>query len=153
MNESEYRNLLKSKGFHRSGLDREMFLGMVYGDYESYSHVDKICRYCRKEVTRETAAITGSYWGGFTFLCHASCRIEGERCEAYACQLIDADCNDCSHFTSERVSSGGEVRYGHCGKFDKPVVARPNFCSSLDCFEHRRSEPLKKTLDRLPVGV
>lgn len=95
------------------------------------------CRYCSKPVEESEVVMTASYWSSFPDICHAVCKDAGEREEAFECQKIDADCNDCKHLVS--TYDGPEVRKGNCLKFSKPVTARPNFCSNLPCFEHRRA--------------
>jgi hypothetical protein len=112
-----------------------------------------ICRYCDKPV--ETPVVTHSYWGGLPFQCHAECKQAGQRQEAFDCQCIDADCNDCKHFKrgslEERWLSCIEndvaamklvnmgFFHGHCLKFDRPTEANPKKWTGRECFEHRRA--------------
>lgn len=118
-----------------------------------------ICRYCDKPVLTESeAAITHSYWQGLPFICHKACKDAGGKQEAFDCQVIDADCNDCRHYKRGKLASrvvsllrrtdGTTVEVSHqpnifiggrCLKFDKPTVAQPNKWSGLECFEHRRN--------------
>jgi len=117
-----------------------------------------ICRYCNKEIFHgEQSVKTLSYWGKLEFVCHAQCKQMGESQEAYECQCIDADCNDCRHYqrgklaplswsiVSREDGSMYVARYqpntfigGTCLKFDKEVQANPNKWSGLECFEHRK---------------
>jgi hypothetical protein len=93
--------------------------------------------------------------GGTLFVCHPECKAFGEREEAFLCQQIDADCNDCKHFKrvevikrmlscmedgepSMRLVNMGFIA-GHCIKFDKPTFAEPNKWTGYECFEHRRT--------------
>lgn len=116
-----------------------------------------LCRYCRKPVIKEDAVETFGYFGNTPDHCHLACKPEGIKQEAFDCQMIDADCNDCRHFKRDRIA--GKVRsltmrtdgtqyevihqpnvvYGHCLKFDKPTQAFPNKWTGRECFEHRRS--------------
>lgn len=75
---------------------------------------------------------------------HAACKAEAQRTEAYECQTIDADCNDCRHFerdTAFQPTKGHRPPSlpGRCAKFDRPTVARPNTFTGHPCFEHRRA--------------
>lgn len=115
-----------------------------------------LCRYCNQPITDEPPTLAFAYWQVYgkrhqpSYPCHATCKQDGARQEAYACQCLDADCNDCLHFQrgphqDERAfpSPTGKVLLkadhpGHCAKFGKPVAAHPNFASLLPCFEHRR---------------
>ncbi len=97
------------------------------------------CRYCEKPVTKsDDAAITYSYWQGMPFICHRLCKEAGIRQEAYDCQMIDADCNDCRHFQRGQLT-GKEVWSGHCLKFNRETKAYPKKWTGMKCFEHRRS--------------
>lgn len=69
--------------------------------------------------------------------CHKSCKADGVKAEAYECQKIDADCNDCKHFVRGSYL-GNSVYSGACSKFNKAVKAYPNKCTSNECFEHRK---------------
>ncbi len=115
------------------------------------------CRYCEQPVTeRATASITHGYWGGSPFICHKACKYAGVRQEAFDCQVIDADCNDCIHFQRgklvERWLSTMEdgkaamklvnmgLIEGTCLKFNKPTHAQPNKWTGHECFQHRRQK-------------
>jgi hypothetical protein len=95
-----------------------------------------ICRYCDKPVNNPVVTI--SYWGGLTFYCHAECKQAGLRSEAFECQCIDADCNDCKHFIREKMGINKSIWYGQCKKFNKLTEAYPNKWRGLECFEHRK---------------
>lgn len=112
------------------------------------------CRYC-EQPGADTK--TYAYWSGTPDWCHAGCKAAGEREEAFDCQVIDADCNDCRHYR-RGVSAPKQIsRYknhkgewveiiykpeiwigGHCLKFNKPTIACPKKWTGLECFEHRR---------------
>lgn len=113
------------------------------------------CRYCGQPIEAADLSTTYSYWGGFQFACHRKCKDAGIKSEAYDCQVIDADCNDCKHFkrgsivphkpeVQAAIDSGQcpnfstEIWNGHCLKFDRPTRAFPKKWSGLGCFEHRR---------------
>mgnify|MGYP000524792887 CR=1 FL=1 len=102
------------------------------------------CRFCKQP---DCDSFVAPYWqffietkAGFVkpkARCHKACKGEGVKAEAYECQNIDRDCNDCKHFTREAYL-GNSIFSGECGKFNKPVKAYPNYCSNHECFEHRK---------------
>lgn len=117
--------------------------------------VGNLCRGCGAVIEAAQFAVWHTYWGAMLAPCHAACREAGMKAEAYECQCIDADCNDCRHFKrgevikrwlscmedgkpSMRLVNMGLVT-GHCLKLNLPVMAQPNKWSGLPCFEHRRS--------------
>lgn len=114
------------------------------------------CRYCNLPILTK-AVPAFAYWFNTPFWCHPECKDAGARQEAFECQVIDADCNDCKHYKRGKLApvlislvktKDGrieEVRYqpsiiigGHCLKFDKPTTAYPNKWTGHECFEHRR---------------
>lgn len=98
-----------------------------------------ICRYCDGLILEEDLAFTTGYWKPIMDCCHKDCQKEGRATEAYECQTIDADCNDCRHFERQgKVSK--DIFEGECTQFNKPVRAYPNFATGMECFEHRRLE-------------
>lgn len=125
---------------------------------DSVSKIMNICRYCHQPVTETESVPTFSYWWSLEFLCHKACKEAGEKQEAFDCQIIDADCNDCRHYKRGKLAPKVvsklktpdnrwvEVTHqpniiigGHCLKFSRPTIAQPNKWSGLECFEHRRS--------------
>ena len=99
-----------------------------------------LCRYCQKEIAESEATFTTSYWGGNKFPCHKACKEQGYKDEAYQCQLIDGDCNDCKHFQRGDVVKPPYKYYkGFCLKFNKPTNAFPLTCTDHKCFEHRKN--------------
>lgn len=91
------------------------------------------CRYCEKPISKDEAVITKGYWLSSWYICHKDCRQEGEKEEAFDCQNIDSDCNDCLHFSRIKGFQG------LCLLKNKNVVANANFCSGYDCFVHRKT--------------
>lgn len=108
----------------------------------------QICRYCKKEINKEDEIETFAYWMTNEktknvqielrpkFYSHKECLLEGKKKEAYDCQKVDQDCNDCKYFIRKEMLNKG-VFTGQCSKFDKEVKAYPNFCSGHECFVHR----------------
>lgn len=113
-----------------------------------------LCRYCDCTVQEAEAVITFSYWHGNPFICHRECKDAGMKQEAFDCQSIDSDCNDCKHFRrgelikrdfwdcglGRMVSVNTEVWTGHCLKFDRETRAYPMKWTGRACFEHRRAQ-------------
>ena len=95
------------------------------------------CRYCRLEISASDKAVTFSYWSAIKYDCHKSCKQDGERQEAFECQILDADCNDCRHFVRGSLVKKSSFN-GHCVKFNKPTKAFPKQSTGHKCFEHRR---------------
>lgn len=121
-----------------------------------------ICRYCNNTIPPDEVSITHSYWNSFPFFCHRQCKDAGVKQEAFDCQMIDADCNDCKYYIrgnlapkivsliktidgrmEEIIFSPNVFIDGRCLKFDKVVIAQPNKYSGLICFEHRRARKLE----------
>lgn len=115
-----------------------------------------ICRYCSQPITGQPVN-TQAYWGATPDVCHAECKQAGVRQEAFDCQVIDADCNDCKHYQRGKLAPkvisklhtpDGRIvnvihqpnvfKDGHCLRFDKPMLAFPNKWTGRECFEHRR---------------
>jgi hypothetical protein len=111
------------------------------------------CRYCNLPVSDPVETL--AYWNQTPDVCHAECKVAGERQEAIDCQIIDADCNDCKHFkrgydvkrwlscmVDEKPSFVLEnmgINVGHCLKFNKITQAFPHMSTGRECFEHRRN--------------
>lgn len=98
------------------------------------------CRYCDLPVAPNDSAPTHAYWHATPFVCHKSCKQEGERQEAYDCQCIDADCNDCGHFKRGKLIDKNTWS-GHCLLKNEPTFAYPKTSTSRPCFVHRRDLP------------
>lgn len=157
---------------------RKIYLDLCYGDL-SWNAVEKqygkeftkkfllngtSCRYCKKAVNREDAEITTTYWWPRYSLSHKACKTQGEQSEAYECQTIDANCNDCRYF-NRKHNAGNGVYYGACKKpvergSKKPywfnelpfkwrkrslwregyqVRAESNYATGYECFVHRKT--------------
>lgn len=95
-----------------------------------------LCRYCGLPGSD---TVTHSYWTATKFPCHSACKKSGEKQEAYECQLIDADCNDCGYFRQTH-NHGKGVRSGICTKVSppSPTMAYSNKATGHGCFVHRR---------------
>lgn len=100
--------------------------------------LNNLCRYCEKKVSAEDLDYCYSYWLGNKYICHKNCKIEGQKLEAFDCQIIDSDCNDC-HFFKRKEIVGKEVWSGECLKFNKETRAFPKKWTGRECFEHRRN--------------
>jgi hypothetical protein len=96
----------------------------------------KTCRFCNGPLTDKTFDTTTSYWWAFQSPCHKECKSTGQAQEAYECQKIDADCNDCGFF--QRKENGKWVCYGTCLKTGQSTKAYPNNASLNPCFAHRK---------------
>lgn len=80
------------------------------------------------------------YWAWGEYPCHKSCKEEGYKQEAYLCQCIDADCNDCKFFQrGEYVKPPYKCFRGYCSKLNKPTVAFAVTATNHECFVHRKS--------------
>lgn len=117
--------------------------------------MSEACRFCGAGVLPAEAVTVHSYWQGLPLVSHRVCRDAGVKSEAFDCQVIDADCNDCKHFKRGKlveelksamadgkaamVLFNTETFTGHCLKFDRPTLAFPNKWTGRECFEHRRA--------------
>ena len=107
---------------------------------------ENFCRFCGKELGKDKIPVRAYWYRNYRltkeeqdnrlFYSHKNCLENGKNEEAYLCQCIDADCNDCKYFTGTGFI-GKEIRIGHCDKLHKEVKAYPNFCSGHECFIHR----------------
>jgi len=138
--------------------DKEIFKSLCYGREvkvpESavfkYCRPGVVCRHCQKPIKEEDFAVHSGYWFPHTWYpCHKGCLSELAGTEAYDCQVIDADCNDCKHFErGKQVNASGTLsrtlfpaigtKPGYCSKRSCNVEATPNHCSNFPCFEHRK---------------
>lgn len=76
--------------------NREDFFRRAYDNPES--KISLSCRHCGKPVRREESGVIVGYWTPIWFIAHKECEKLGKADEAYQCQKIDRDCNDCKHF-------------------------------------------------------
>jgi hypothetical protein len=105
--------------------------------FEPGQPMNAICRGCKKPVGADDFVVWHTYWKAYWAPAHKACLEEGLKEEAYLCQCIDADCNDCRYFDrGPRVASG--VFEGVCKVTGVKVVGRPNFATGRPCFAHRR---------------
>jgi hypothetical protein len=77
----------------REGLSRKQLL-----EWLKIWILGRTCRGCDAVIEAGAFAVWNTYWTAMWAPCHAGCREEGMRAEAFECQCIDADCNDCRHF-------------------------------------------------------
>lgn len=101
-----------------------------------YGNLSK-CRYCGEIIKNlDDAYITYGYWAPIWFICHKACKEKGEQNEAYECQCIDTNCNDCLHFERRKGCEGV------CKKTSEAKRGFSNYCTpeNLDCFQHRRDK-------------
>ena len=100
------------------------------------------CRRCKKRINKTDIVKSKSYWYKVKdIFSHKECETkEVYQEEAYECQKIDADCNDCGYFKRGNIVQHGiaSIWNGVCNKFNKDVKAYPNFCSGHECFVHRK---------------
>lgn len=135
MKPQEYLFSVLYKSCNWTGAPSEQLLTSLQADTNTKSNK---CRYCDKPVAEKDFAYTRTYFQPHQmFACHASCKAQGEKDEALACQSLDADCNDCAYF--ERGASIGVGMWnGICNKFNQSTKAFALTCTAHDCFEHRR---------------
>lgn len=124
----------------------------------------KTCMFCKGKLDGNKVPVF-SYWQPFKHYSHPECLKQGEQEEAYKCQKIDADCNDCGYFQRLKKIDKGIFK-GKClnpdgqqlgsrwalgGTFgiprltdkkidlkDDEVAAFPNFATGRPCFVHRQ---------------
>lgn len=118
------------------------FLGAVYSDTPISDETavkrkwlpSTICRYCQKSVEKAEAKVVGSYWWAWKAVSHAGCLKAGYYQEAYDCQEIDANCNDCAHFQRTKGNRGCCKE----GKKDDEYTVFPGDWQGMPCFVHRK---------------
>lgn len=127
----------------------------------------KGCRNCNKEILPDDFCTAASYWnngffGSTVYACHKWCVEEQKLYEAYECQNIDRNCNDCAFFNRgekkemvtykhHEVIKSVDVKntplyaigniakfHGFCDKHKIGVFAHPQFATGYECFIHRR---------------
>lgn len=97
--------------------------------------VSRHCCYCKKSVEAAEAKVIGSYWCGFSRVAHPACIPEGFAEEAYECQLLDSNCNDCKHFSRAKGNCGTCLKGCRDGEFK----VYPANWQGMSCFEHRKA--------------
>ena len=92
-----------------------------------------ICRHSKEVITdiNDLDVFIGYWTPQCWFPVKKEYKKIGMQLEAYECQLIDCNCNDCAFF--DRSTS-------KCNKFDKTVSPKPNTCQpdTQECFLHRK---------------
>jgi hypothetical protein len=121
------------------------------------------CRYCDKQYKDgDDIQVTYPYYKQtgrtFVYSCHKSCFQSGSKGEAYECQAIDTNCNDCGFFKRGEKSSADDIVTssfllfqstkgfdGSCSNpkskaFNMNVRGESNACQpwNSDCFVHRK---------------
>lgn len=128
---------------------------------------NRTCRFCGEEVSRESAGVIVGYWKPIWFIAHKECEVPGKQEEAFECQCIDADCNDCGYFNRGKFNKSADAKDyriftgdpekdaaeqkkyigdllfidsydGNCMKYDRPASAWPKSARMLPCFKHRK---------------
>lgn len=126
----------------QSFLEFQIFLKDAYRKHDEIIALSN-CRYCDQPIAAEDRDTTNGYWKVYglgkqpKYPCHKACKVQGKAAEALACQAIDADCNDCKHF-SRKTDGGQGMSSGLCLQFSKPTTACPQSCTRHACFEHRK---------------
>lgn len=97
----------------------EEFLQDLYGETQNEVRptswdTSKKCRFCKRDVAREDAAVYVGYFWKNRFVSHKSCLKDGSREEAQQCRELDGNCNDCTHFRGTRFVGSGASRK-RCG--------------------------------------
>jgi hypothetical protein len=85
-------------------------------------------------LTKDNIDVKISYWTPFVWKpIRKDLRREAMRQEAYECQKIDNNCNDCLYLNRNELQ---------CDKMNKKVKINPNICSpeNVNCFKHRKDE-------------
>jgi len=112
--------------------------------------ISKVCRYCKKELSEENFEFSTTYWSPMLAPCcnNNACKESGEKQEAYECQNIDKNCNECKYFERIEFSSNiiaqtanifGNIGcyIGECKQKKIKVGANRNIFQGMDCFVHR----------------
>lgn len=115
--------------------------------FNDLNEEDQKCRFCFQKISAEDAVVTYSYWRGFIFFCHQDCKKAGETEERKACQIIDADCNDCFFFQRGSVISKGTYE-GLCRFFGERTIAHPLMGTGHYCFEHRDNKIVIEEMEK-----
>ena len=146
-------DLKKRKNFkHRSHLSKEERDRERKECIDDWLKYEVDCYYCKKELKEKDCVITAAYWSGFWMVCHKECKESGEKEQAYECQLIDRDCNDCFYFN--RMYNVDKWHWlGSCSNenrkpfrpasnyepyLDNLVLAQPCTPTLHECFLHRK---------------
>lgn len=144
--------------------DREIFKRLCFGEQVEIPETLKPklgkfrtsftnkCRACDGDIAADDFDIHVGYWTpNLWFPIHKGCAQTYRSAEAYECQLIDRNCNDCRHFkrgqTAKVVADVSRLllprineHVGFCEKNQAQVFASPNHCTGMPCFEHRKAD-------------
>jgi len=112
---------------------------------------------CGKKIEKDDFDVAIGYWSPDFRPVHKGCKKRWEQEEAYACQKIDANCNDCKFFKRDISAKIVDVpkEYqdnikhkflfppiqgykGKCEKFNVDVYANAKVATGMDCFIHRK---------------
>lgn len=97
-----------------------------------------VCSYSGSVLNEDTFDFVASYWTPFLWRpVHKNFKREYRNNESVECQTVDANCNDCKHFTRRNELAKG-LYGGTCAKLNKDVKASVNTFAGNECFEHRR---------------
>jgi len=140
-----FRNLNLSEQKMRS-LSDLLGMNMVVDIYTG--QIKNECRHCKKRVLEEDFDIAIGYWyPNCWYICHKECVKEQRVGEAYECQKLDRNCNDCAFMVRDKVrqekwnpNPGGinKILYGKCTNYDKDISFIANTSSICDGFAHRK---------------
>lgn len=148
---------------------KETVFGLGYTEqkYESillYFKFYNRCRHCKQPIAKDDFDVVGGYWSNTVFACHSYCKKEQMEYEAYECQLIDADCNDCAFFKRGEIIEpitqkhkdiilgvflnsptvhkiGNPIKFhGFCEKHNIGTYAYPKTARGYTCFKHRKDK-------------
>lgn len=113
--------------------DRIQFFTKLEGVLShKYWNPSNLCCIIGDTLTKDNIDIKISYWTPFIWKpILKSLKIESMKKEAYMCQLIDSNCNDCFY-----LDRGNKK----CLKFDKNIQIYPGISQveNKDCFKHRK---------------
>lgn len=141
--------------------ENDALLKFYYGEMIDITYLPKYyslnkhkCRYCNLVVIQADACIYSAYWTPHTkYIVHKNCINELTKIEAYECQKIDRDCNDCFYFDrkidTHSIETSIEIQFtllfpkinstkGVCNKYKSLTFAYPNTCTLMPCFIHRK---------------
>jgi hypothetical protein len=114
-----------------------------------YWNPSEICRHSGIKLTKENIDIVQGYWTPYTwFPVHKDFKKACYEQEAFVCQNIDMNCNDCIYLNRNETLC--------ILSLDKKVSFIPNTCmpENMNCFKHRKHEfyksPVKEYIHITP---
>lgn len=99
--------------------------------------ITNTCGHCNTRIDEKDFDYYVGYWTPFMWKpVHKHCKQEASKDEAYECQKIDMNCNDCVFFTRLKGNNG------LCTKKNTPIIAHSNNCQpeNTNCFVHRKND-------------